>query len=83
MVRTHNCGAGLVCKNTDGSFVCGPKQKCLTGFKLDSHGNCIGKGRPRSAQTGHYTIHTRYTHYTHIPHRHTNTNTGVVYEWSK
>ncbi|KAG7254164.1 hypothetical protein CRUP_014441 [Coryphaenoides rupestris] len=41
VVRTHDCGVGLQCKNTDGSFVCSPRHKCLTGFKLDSHGNCI------------------------------------------
>lgn len=43
VVRTHNCGIGFVCKNTVGSFLCNPKQKCISGFTQDSHGNCIGK----------------------------------------
>lgn len=30
-----------MCENTVGSFVCGPKHKCISGFKQDSHGNCI------------------------------------------
>ncbi|KAM4740604.1 fibulin-2 isoform 2-T2 [Anableps anableps] len=40
-VGTHNCGEGLVCENTVGSFSCNPKLKCISGFTLDSHGNCI------------------------------------------
>lgn len=43
VVRTHNCGMGFECLNTDGSFKCNSKQRCLTGFTEDSHGNCIGK----------------------------------------
>lgn len=47
VVRTHNCGVGFQCQNTDGSFTCNLKQRCLTGFTQDSHGNCIGKTRQR------------------------------------
>ena len=43
VVQAHNCGAGFVCKNTVGSFLCIPKQKCISGFTPDSHSNCIGK----------------------------------------
>ncbi|XP_071193061.1 fibulin-2 [Salvelinus alpinus] len=41
MVRSHNCGQRFECENTEGSFLCNPKQRCLTGFTQDSHGNCI------------------------------------------
>ncbi|KAA0707653.1 Fibulin-2 [Triplophysa tibetana] len=41
VVRTHNCGTGFECQNTDGSFTCNQKQRCLTGFTQDSHGNCL------------------------------------------
>uniref|UniRef100_A0A671TE03 Fibulin 2 n=1 Tax=Sinocyclocheilus anshuiensis TaxID=1608454 RepID=A0A671TE03_9TELE len=40
-MRTHNCGMGFQCQNTDGSFTCNLKQRCLTGFTQDSHSNCI------------------------------------------
>ncbi len=43
VTRTHNCGMGFQCQNTDGSFTCNLKQRCLTGFTQDSHSNCIGK----------------------------------------
>lgn len=42
-LQSHNCGMGFVCENTVGSFVCNPKNKCVSGFMQDSHGNCIGK----------------------------------------
>uniref|UniRef100_A0A8C5HC25 Fibulin-2-like n=1 Tax=Gouania willdenowi TaxID=441366 RepID=A0A8C5HC25_GOUWI len=38
---THTCGVGSVCENTVGSFLCGTKLTCLTGFTHDSHGNCV------------------------------------------
>ncbi|XP_068170745.1 fibulin-2 isoform X2 [Antennarius striatus] len=41
VLRTHDCGVGLMCENTLGSFRCNPKQKCMSGFRQDSHGNCI------------------------------------------
>ncbi|KAK3536283.1 hypothetical protein QTP86_001385 [Hemibagrus guttatus] len=41
-VRSHDCGSGFQCQNTQGSFRCSLKQKqCLTGFSQDPHGNCI------------------------------------------
>nr|XP_046237621.1 fibulin-2 isoform X2 [Scatophagus argus] len=41
VLRAHNCGTGFVCENTVGSFLCNPKNKCVSGFTQDSHGNCI------------------------------------------
>jgi len=49
VMRTHNCGIGFQCQNTDGSFTCNLKQRCLTGFTQDSHGNCIGMTRDTGA----------------------------------
>lgn len=42
-MRKDRCGKDFLCENTPGSFKCTPKQKCLSGFTQDAHGNCVGK----------------------------------------
>uniref|UniRef100_A0A452F2L1 EGF-like domain-containing protein n=1 Tax=Capra hircus TaxID=9925 RepID=A0A452F2L1_CAPHI len=38
---THNCPAGAVCHNTEGSFRCQARERCLEGFLQDPEGNCV------------------------------------------
>ncbi|XP_068837866.1 fibulin-2 isoform X3 [Capricornis sumatraensis] len=38
---THNCPAGAVCHNTEGSFHCQARERCLEGFLQDPEGNCV------------------------------------------
>ena len=40
---THNCPAGAVCHNTEGSFRCQARERCLEGFLQDPEGNCVGE----------------------------------------
>lgn len=40
---THNCPAGAVCRNTEGSFHCQARERCLEGFLQDPEGNCVGE----------------------------------------
>ncbi|XP_034028657.1 fibulin-2-like isoform X2 [Thalassophryne amazonica] len=39
--RSHNCGFGFDCVNTEGSFRCNQKPRCSVGFTQDAQGSCI------------------------------------------
>lgn len=41
--RSHNCGVGSECVNTQGSFRCVSKPRCPVGFTQDAQGSCMGK----------------------------------------
>ncbi|KAG7260836.1 hypothetical protein CRUP_012784, partial [Coryphaenoides rupestris] len=45
--RSHTCGHGFDCVNTDGSFRCAARPQCPAGFGQDPQGRCVG-GRRRS-----------------------------------
>ncbi|XP_036595601.1 fibulin-2 isoform X2 [Trichosurus vulpecula] len=38
---THSCKVNFVCQNTQGSFYCESKQRCMDGFLQDPEGNCV------------------------------------------
>lgn len=40
---THSCQAGATCQNTQGSFSCQTRQRCMEGFLQDPEGNCVGE----------------------------------------
>lgn len=43
---THNCQAGFTCQNTQGSFYCQARPRCMDGFLQDPEGNCVGEWGP-------------------------------------
>lgn len=42
----HNCQPGFTCQNTEGSFYCQARQRCMDGFLQDPEGNCVGERGP-------------------------------------
>lgn len=43
LIGAHNCVAGQVCINTDGSFRCQRETSCGTGYELRDDNTCLGK----------------------------------------
>jgi len=54
LVRSHTCGHGFDCVNTDGSFRCAARPRCPAGFDQDPQGHCVGEwGGPSGAIRTH------------------------------